>query len=169
MRTALPCRTTPLLLALILILSGSCFAQAPLEPAQLPAQASFYLIWRGTPTGDVRHSNALLSFWDDPDSAPLRSGIVDLLMSDAKKQKDKPVLSREELAEYATLLDNPLVLGYFSQPDQPPAPKTTAPGTPTWNGLFLVYDRTGKEALLSKAVLRLRGSESDIPKLTDIT
>ncbi|HEY4980049.1 MAG TPA: hypothetical protein VII25_12855, partial [Candidatus Acidoferrum sp.] len=38
-----------------------------------------------------------------------------------------------------------------------------------WNGLFLVYDRTGKEAILAKAVLRMRGAETDIPKLTSLT
>jgi hypothetical protein len=47
--------------------------------------------------------------------------------------------------------------------------KTPATGAPAWQGMFLVYDRTGKEALLSKAVLRMRGAESDIPKLSEVT
>lgn len=117
----------------------------------------------------MRHTNALFSFWDDPDSAPLRSGIVDLLMSDANKQRDKPTLTREELAEYASLLDNPFVLGYVGKPDDLAAVKTPATGAAAWKGMFFVYDRTGKEALLTKAVLRIRSSETEVPKLTEVT
>ena len=121
MRDLLARTSSSLLLAFVLVLPSCCFAQAPLEPAQLPAQTSFYLIWRGTPKGEIRRTNALLSFWDDPDSAPLRSGIVDMLMDDANKQKDKPALTREELTQYASLLDNAFVLGYVSRPDDLPA------------------------------------------------
>lgn len=166
---ALTRATTFLSLVLVLVLPSCCFAQAPLEPPQLPAQTSFYLIWRGTPKGDIRQTNALLSFWDDPDCAPLRSAIADALMSDNNKQKDKPALTRDELTQYASLLDNPFVLGYLSGPDDLPAAKTPATGAPAWQGLFFVYDRTAKEALLSKAVLRMRGSESDIPKISEVT
>ncbi len=169
MRALLIRTTTFLSFVLAIVLPSCCFAQAPLEPSQLPAQTSFYLIWRGTPKGDIRQTNALLGFWDDPESAPLRSGIVDALMSDANKQKDKPALTRDELTQYASLLDNPFVLGYLRRPDDLPAAKTPATGAPPWQGLFFVYDRTGKEALLSKAVLRMRTSESDIPKLSEIT
>jgi hypothetical protein len=169
MRVLLTRTTTFLSLVLVLVLPSCCFAQAPLEPSQLPGQTSFYLIWRGTPKGDIRQTNALLSFWDDPDCAPLRSGIVDALMSDANKQKDKPALTRDELTQYASLLDNPFVVGYLSRPDDLPAAKTPSTGAPAWQGLFFVYDRTGKEALLSKAVLRMRSSESDIPKLSEVT
>jgi hypothetical protein len=169
MRTLLARATTFLSLVLVLVLPSCCLAQAPLEPAQLPAQTSFYLIWLGTPKGDIRQANALLGFWDDPDCVPLRSAIVDALMSDSNKQKDKPALNREELIQYASLLDNPFVLGYISRPDDLPATKTPATGAPAWQGLFFVYDRTGKEALLSKAVLRMRASESDIPKVSEAT
>lgn len=168
-RAVLTRATTFLLFVLILVLPSCCFAQAPLEPTQLPAQTSFYLIWRGTPQGDIRQTNALLSFWDDPDCAPLRSAIVDALMSDSNEQKDKPALTRDELTQYASLLDNPFVLGYISRPDDLPAAKTPAPGAPAWQGVFFVYDRTGKEALLSKAVLRMRGADTDIPKISEVT
>ena len=57
------------LLVAALLLAANSFAQSPLEPAQLPAKTTFYVIWRGTPSGDIRKSNALLSLWDDPDFA----------------------------------------------------------------------------------------------------
>ena len=161
------------LLVCSLLFAACCFAQAPLEPAQLPARTTFYLIWRGTPSGDVRKGNALLSLWDDPDSAPMRSAIVESLLSGAQKQKDNPKLSPEELVQYASLLDNPFVLGYLPRPDSAAPAKPANPDStkvaPAWNGLFFVYDRSGKEELLTKTILRLRAAEAQIPKLTPLT
>jgi len=161
------------LLVSSLLFAACCFAQAPLEPAQLPARTTFYLIWRGTPSGDVRKGNALLSLWDDPDSAPMRSAIVESLLSGSQKQKDNPKLSPEELAQYASLLDNPFVLGYLPRPDSAAPAKPAKPDStkiaPAWNGLFFVYDRSGKEELLTKSILRLRAADAQIPKLTPLT
>ena len=144
-------------------------AQAPLEPSQLPARTSFYVIWRGAPAGEARKNNALLGLWDDADFAPVRAAMVDALMNDAKKQKDKPGLTREEVANFATLLDNPFTIGYLIHRDSGPAAmKAPAPATP-YNGMFLVYDRSGKEELLSKLVLRMRANDAEIPKLTELS
>jgi len=149
-------------------------AQSPVEPAQLPGRTSFYLLWRGTPAGEVRAKNSAYALWDDPDFAPARSAFFASLLSQSQKQKDKPAaLSPDEAKEYATLLDNPYLLGYLRRPESATAtaPKSaTAPkAKPAWNGMFFVYDRTGKEELLSKAVVRLRGSETEIPKLNPVT
>ena len=146
-------------------------AQAPLEPQQLPARTTFYLIWRGSPAGETRKSNALLSLWDDPDFAPVRAAMVDALMSDSKGQKEKSAPTREEIAEFATLLDNSFTFGFLSRREGPaakaPAAQAGAPA-PAWNRMFFVYDRSGKEALLSKAVLRMRATGAEIPKLTEV-
>src|SRR5215470_442854 len=161
-----------LVFALFLICSVSpAEAQAPLEPQQLPSRTAFYLIWRGSPTGEARKSNALLGLWDDPDFAPVRTAMVEALMNDSKQKKEKSGPTREEMAEYATLLDNAFTVGYL-----PPRQGTTAkapaavPGikAPTWNGMFFVYDRTGKEALLSNAVLHMRAASKEIPKLSEM-
>ena len=156
-----------------LLFAACCFAQAPLEPAQLPARTTFYLIWRGTPSGDVRKSNALLSLWDDPDSAAMRSALVGSLLSGSQKQKDDSKLSPAELAQYASLLDNPFVVGYLPHPDSAapanPAKPDSSNVVPAWNGLFFVYDRSGKEELLTKTILRLRAADAQIPKLTPLT
>jgi hypothetical protein len=164
--------TTLLLLAAFLFASRSA-AQAPFEPAQLPARTAFYLIWHGSPSGDLRKANAMMGLWDDPDFAPARAALLDAVMSDAKKQNGNAKMSREEAVQYATLLDNPFTFGYLPQSDAPaakPAPtdKGAVQSKPTWNGLFFVYDRSGKEDLLSKAVLRMRSAEAEIPKLTEI-
>ena len=175
--------------ALLLVLAAVCFfprpcsAQLPIEPAQLPARTVFYLLWRGTPTGEARKNNALFALWDDPDFASARTSFVETMLSNPQNQpnqKDRPRISREEVAQFATLLDNSFLLGYVQKPPSPAAPidssskdsrnKETAPKTgPSWNGGFFIYDRSGKEELLAKAVLRIRGSETEIPKLSQIT
>jgi hypothetical protein len=160
------------------VLTPALRAQAPIEAAQLPARTSFYALWRGTPTGEARKSNSLFALWDDPDSAPIRSAIFENMVSASTDNKDKdvskPPLTRAEAEEYSTLLDNGFVLGYIGKPES----KMTAIATPSkpsappekpWNGLFFVYNRVGKEALLGKAVLRMRSQEKELPQLSQIT
>ena len=146
-------------------------AQAPLEPGQLPAHTMAYLIWRGTPAGDARKTNALLGLWDDPDFAPVRAAMFENITAMSAQDASKQTLTREEAEQYSTLLENALVIGYIPKPEA----KTTASAVPakpsdhSWNGVFFVYDRTGKESLLSKAVLRMRGAEKEMPKLSEIS
>jgi hypothetical protein len=169
-----PLRIIRLVLLFALLGALRATAQSPVDPGQLPGQTSFYLLWRGTPAGEVRAKNSVYALWDDPDFAPARSAFFASLLSQSQKQKDKPpALSPDEAKEYATLLDNPYVVGYLRRPEPPPPPAarsaTVPKPKPAWDGMFFVYDRTGKEELLSKAVVRLRGSETDIPKLTPVT
>ena len=165
-------RLFPLMLLFAMIgflLPEGAAAQSPLEAAQLPARTSFYLVWRGSPAGEARRNNALMSLWDDPDLAPMRAAMVDAVMNDANKQKEKPGVTREELAQIATLLDNPFTMGYLPRRDAAPKAAAGKPAAPAWNGMFFVYDRTGKEELLSKTVLRMRSGDKEIPKLSEVT
>jgi hypothetical protein len=161
----------PILLASLLFLSSPCSAQAPIEPGKLPGRTLFYLLWRGAPTGDIRKTNAMLSLWDDPDFAPYRSAFVEALMNDSKKQKTRSAMTGEELADLSPLLDNSFIVGYLAAPETPATPKADPAKTPAppWNGAFFVYNRAGKEELLSKAVLRMRSSDSEVPNLTNLT
>lgn len=155
------------------LLPNRCAAQLPLEPGQLPARTVFYMFWRGTPGGETRKNNALFALWDDPDFASARTSFTEMLLNNAQNQqaqKDKRKVSREEFAPYASLLDNSFIVGYIQKPESPAASKDAPPkSAPTWNGSFFIYDRAGKEELLSKAVLRTRASESEIPKLSEVT
>lgn len=176
-------------------------AQAPLEPNQLPAKTMFYLIWRGTPAGDVNTKNSLLGLWNDPGFSGVRAAFVEAMLNNSeekhaaseakaaaakngaatKAEAAAPQMSKEEvrqkLQEYSALLDNAFVIGYIPDPSakKAPAAASNAPNAKaeakvsTWNGMFLVYDRTGKEALLSKAVLEMRAKSKDIPKLSELT
>jgi hypothetical protein len=148
------------------------FAQAPLEPSQLPAHTIFYLIWRGAPAADVRKANSLLALWDDPDFAPVRSALATNMLSSSQEKSSNAKLTPEEIQEYATLLENAFTFGYLSEPTKhaaanSPASKEAKP--PAWNGIFFVYDRTGKEALIAKAILRMRAPEKDMPTVSQVT
>jgi hypothetical protein len=153
---------------------GRASAQAPLEPAQMPPRTVFYLIWRGAPSSDATKANALLSLWGDPGFAPARTALLDNLLSGSEKDSSRPApLTREELEQYSTLFENPFSLGYITEPekhaDSATAAEPSKTPTHTWTGTFFVYDRTGKEALLTKAVLRLRAQEKDVPQISQIS
>lgn len=158
-------------LALIaLVLPERAAAQAPLEAAHLPARTSFYLVWHGSPAGEARKNNALLSLWDDPDLAPLRAAMVDAIMNDAKKQKEKPGVTREDLAQMATLLDNPFTIAYLPRREAAASKASTGKTpAPAWKGMFFVYDRTGKEEMISKIFFRMRSEDAEVPHLSEVT
>src|SRR6267143_4563205 len=156
-----------LILVFALLCSDGNWAQAPLEPAQLPARTMFYVIWRGTPVGDARKSNSLLALWDDPDIAPLRAAALQNMQSSSAKDPSKPQLSREEIEQTSSLLENSFVLGYLRKPETKSANAKSTDHP--FNGMFLVYDRTGKELLLAKTMLRFRTQEKEPPQISTVT
>jgi hypothetical protein len=161
-----------LLAATIFFLGASAAsAQAPLEPAQMPANTTFYLVWRGQPNAELRKTNSIAALWDDPGFAPVRSSVTDaILKSSEQKPAENNRLTREQIQEYASLVENPFVLGYLSDPQKKRAEASNdSSAAKPWNGIFFVYDRSGKEAILSKAVLSLRSSEKETPKLSQMT
>ena len=156
-----------LIIVFTLVSSDRAWAQAPLEPAQMPARTLFYVLWRGTPVGDARKSNSLLALWDDPDLAPMRAAALQNMQSSSAKDPSTPRLSREEIEQTSSLLENSFVLGYLRKPEtKSPAAKSAEH---PFNGMFFVYDRTGKELLLAKTILRFRSQEKEQPQVSTIT
>lgn len=161
-----------LALAAMLAAASRAPAQAPIEPERLPAKTYFYLVWRGAPPAAARQANALFALWDDPDFAPVRAAMAEKLVNESGQDNSKRALTREEIEEYSALLENPFLLGYYGEPDEHRRKSATAEGrdsAPKWNGMFFVYDRTGKEALLAKAIVSMRAQEKETPKLTEVT
>ena len=147
-------------------------AQAPLEPSQMSPRTVFYLIWRGAPSPDARKANSLLALWDDPDFTPVRSALAANLFGHSKEKSAEQKLSPEEIQEFASLLENSFTVGYLKEPAKHAASNAAAPANvkaPAWNGMFFVYDRTGKEALIAKAILRLRAQQKEMPQISQIT
>jgi hypothetical protein len=146
-------------------------AQAPLEPSQLPPRTMFYLIWRGAPAADVRKANSLLALWDDPDFASVRSALAAGMLSSSGEKSSQSKLTPEELGDFAGLLENSFTLGYLGEPAKRRAANSAASAEakpPAWNGMFFVYNRTGKEALLTRAILRMRSEEKEMPRLSQV-
>ncbi len=161
-------------------------AQAPLEPAQMSPRTIFYLIWRGAPAGDVRKANSLMALWDDPDFATVRSAMASNMLASSSQKSGEPKLTVEQVQEFASLLENSFTVGYVSEPAKREAAggagatdsnaAGAAGGTsaakakpPAWNGLFFVYDRTGKEAVLAKAILLMRAQAKEMPRVSPVT
>jgi len=160
-----------LLAATILFLgANAASAQAPLEPAQMPANTTFYLVWRGQPNAELRKTNSIAALWDDPGFAPVRSSITNAILKNSEEKPTENRLTRQQIEEYASLLENAFVLGYLSDPQKKRAEASDdSSAAKTWNGMFFVYDRSGKEAILSKAVLSLRSSEKEPPQISQMT
>jgi len=159
-------------LLLVLLCATPSRPQAPLEPAQLPPRTTFYLIWRGAPAGDVRKANSLLALWDDPDFAPVRSALAAGMLSSSEQKSSQSKLTTQELGEFAALLENSFTFGYIGESAKHRATVAAAPADAkprAWDGMFFVYNRAGKEELLTKAILRLRSSEKEIPRLSQIS
>src|SRR5437660_12455250 len=146
-------------------------AQAPLEPAQMSPRTMFYMIWRGVPPSEVRKTNALLALWDDPDFAPVRSAMAAGMLGSSDEKSTQPKLTPEEVQEFAGLLENSFTLGYWSEPTRRNLSTGAAVAdakTPVWNGMFFVYDCTGKEMRLTKAIRRIREAAKEAPRLSQV-
>ena len=147
-------------------------AQAPLEPAQMSPRTLFYVIWHGFPGGEARKANSLLALWDDADFAPVRSAMAAGMLNSSGEKSTQAQLTPEQMREFAGLLENSFTVGYVSEPKGRAVSNAAAPADsklPAWNGMFFVYDRTGKELLLAKAMLHLRAAEKDAPVLSQVT
>jgi len=112
-----------------------------------------------------------LATWDDADFGPVRAAMIEARMSSsADSAKAKAALTRDELSQYASLLDNEIVFGYIVNPNQV---KSSEAGHESqknpWNGMFLVYDHTGKEATLARLLLQARMNEKDPAKISAAT
>src|SRR6266436_6775388 len=81
-------------------------------------------------------------------------------------------ITPEQFQEYAGLLENSFTAGYVSAPVRRNLSNGAAVAdakAPAWNGLFFVYDRTGKEMLLAKAILVMRENAKEPPQLSQVT
>ena len=157
---------------IFLLVANAASAQVPLESTQMPANTTFYFVWRGQPSAELRKTNSIAALWDDPGFAPVRSSVTNAILKSSEEKSPENRLTRQQIEEYASLAENAFVLGYLSDPQKkrPEASKdSSAANAKPWNGIFFVYDRAGKEAILSKAVLSLRSSEKEVPQLSQMT
>jgi hypothetical protein len=143
--------------------------QSKLDPGMLPKSTAFYVAWHGTPSSEARKANSLLALWDDPGFAPVRNAMFESMLPGSASSQ-KTTVTREELSEYASLLDNEFVLGYIENPNAMKATVSATDAQPhRWNGMFFVYDREGKETTIAKLLVRARASEKGAPQISTTT
>src|SRR6266446_6639699 len=161
----------PIVALLYLAAANPARAQAPLEPAQMSPRTLFYLICHGVPGAETRKANSLLALWDDADFAPVLSAPAAEKLNSSADKPAQAKLTPEQVQEFAGLLENSFTLGYVSEPVRRKLSNGTVseePRTPAWNGMFFVYDRTGKEMVLTKAILLLRMQEKEASQLSQV-
>jgi len=150
-----------LLACLVGILAAPVAAQNARLDDRLPATTTFYMYWRGAASTEAaRGTNPLLRMWADPEFAPAREAMFAEISRDAK-DKLTAALTQNALL---SLLENPLVFGTANRGQA--TPKLAAPG-PTQKPLlaensFLIYDATGKKALV-ESLLELEASDTTTP------
>src|SRR5438128_4199841 len=192
-------RTISLAVAFVVCLALSAqlraqAARAAIDPARLPKNTIFYVLWRGAPSPAARSANSLYALWrgapspaarsanslyalwDDPGFAPARNALLDSFVSDQKSGDAKSKFTRDEISEFTNLLENPMAIGFVSDPAKNNSASASASDSAKkpeaahkWNGFYFIYDRTGKEALLAKALLRFRAQEKFPPKISPVT
>jgi hypothetical protein len=138
------------LAAAVLFLLFSCpslFAQTAPASERLSPDTVFYMQWRGLASlAGANKQNHALQLWNDPDFAPIRAALAMAVQQNSKKQADKA--AKPSMEDILSLLDNGAVFGVVVNPA---ASNTSASdGTPSNAGVFLVYDSTGKTALVQK-------------------
>jgi hypothetical protein len=158
--------------ALLFVAGGNAArAQAPLEPAQMSPRTLFYVSWHGVPGAEARKANALLALWDDADFAPVRSAMAAGMLNSSAENPARAKLTPEQVKEFAGLLENSFTVGYVNEPEKRKAANAAVAADAKaagWNGMFFVYDRTGKEVVLAKAMVRLRAEEKEAPVLSQV-
>ena len=162
----------PIAAVICICVPNAARAQAPLEPAQMSPRTLFYLVWRGVPSPDVRKANSLFALWDDADFAPVRVAMVAGMMGSSEEKPGQAKITPEQFQEFAGLLENSFTAGYVSAPARRNLSNGAAVAdakAPAWNGMFFVYDRSGKEMLLTKAMLLMRASSKEPLQISQVT
>jgi hypothetical protein len=139
------------LAAVVLSVLLSCppvSAQTAPSPERLSPDTVFYIQWRGFASlTSANKQNHALQLWNDPDFAPIRLGIM-LALQQQNANDSAGKSTNPPVSDILSLLDNGSIFGVTVNPA---AAKTSASGSgPSNAGVFLVYDSTGKTALIQK-------------------
>lgn len=149
---------------LLLALSSSpLLAQTASLPDRLPADTVFFAHWRGMASvTSAEKTNHLVQLLQDPQFTLGRDALLRNLRSNMAK--NGTTNTEPELAEVLSILDNSAVAGFVLNPAAPTAndtPASSAPVPPV--GFFLVYDATGKTALVKKLRAEVRANGKEVP------
>jgi hypothetical protein len=151
------------LVAAVLSFLFSCpslFAQTAPASERLSPDTVFYVEWRGlvSLTG-ANKQNHVLQLWNDPDFAPIRVALAMAIQQNAKEPAGKA--ANPPVADILSLLDNGAIFGVVVSPAG--AKASASGGNPLNGAVFVVYDATGKTALLQKLKSTSAANAKDAP------
>lgn len=155
------------ILPLCLLLALPAAAQSQRLDESLPPATQFYLYWHGQAALEpVRSSNSLLRLWSDTEFAAARESLLADMMRD--KTSGVPSFLTRDVA--FSLLENPLLVGSVTFPSMTPGSAASSAAAKAKaaqpEGFFLVYDATGKLALVQAA---LQGAASPTTQVKPLT
>lgn len=150
--------------ALTAILSAQLTAEQALAvpmDARLPAATQSYLHWRGTKTIDpAKTKNRLLQLWADPDFAPVRRSLLKQAYTSAWRAPYSGPATADQIDSLSPLFENESIAGSM-------APALGKTGSANAEGdSFVVYDATGQENLVQKAIELMQKSAPGAPKVS---
>jgi hypothetical protein len=149
-------------LFVFLLSSGALCAQTSSIPDRLPPETVAYLDWNGKNfVNSPQDKNHLLRLLQDPDFAPFRDALVKASQSSAGNDgKAAPI----GFPEILSLLENRAAAGVVVNPPLPGA--TAESDLSRIAGAFLVYDATGKKALIDKLRALQQANAKNTPIVT---
>jgi len=155
------------ILLLCVLLALPAAAQSPRLDDSLPPTTQFYLYWHGQAALEpVRGSNSLLRLWNDTEFVSAREALLADMMR--TPPGGTPGFLTREMA--FTLLESPILVGSVSFPSMVPAPAASSAAAKNKavqpEGFFLIYDATGKLALVQAAMQGTASPTAQVKALT---
>jgi hypothetical protein len=148
-------------LGVLLLIAAPAFAQAPIEPAKLPAQTLLYIRSNGLRLQpDSAQKNSLLALWNDPEFAPVRAAILEGKTSGSAKHSKGSRFTAADFQQFLPLLENPLVFGVILRTPDPLEATGKLPLLSPRTATILVYDASGKEGLVRQFLDKMRENEA---------
>jgi len=143
------------LLCVLLLAAGAALAQSAgltvPSPDRLPPDTWVLVNWHGVATASkVRATNPITRLWDDPQFASSREQLIKKLLDEAassRKEDDEP-LTREDLDDVLSALENPAVIAISGDPF------ASIAGGQDKVHILAILNRKGKEDVIARMKAR---------------
>jgi len=157
-------------LAVLFLIAAPAFAQAPIDPAKLPAETLLYIRSSGLKLQpDSAQKNSLLALWNDPDFAPVRAALFESRAGGNEKEGKGARWTAADFQRFLPLLEKPLIFGVLLRLPGSASGANDASDKPSPTQVFAVYDDSGNEALARAFLDRLHKTEAEPPQISPVT
>jgi len=146
-------------LVLVVLTCFPLFAQTSSLADRLPADTVFFARWRGMSSlTAAEKTNHVVQLFDDPEFHLGRDALIKSFRDSLAKNGAK---TEPAIADILSILDNSAVSGFVLNPASNAKSSSDAPVPPV--GFFMVYDATGKTAVVKKLRADIRANGKEVP------